>query len=74
MQGQRYSSGFANFSNWNGIVSEEDVQRAVEMGADNAMDLAEFSLRFQPFALRRARELYISTCVRLYRAAQEAQR
>jgi hypothetical protein len=73
MQGQRYSR-FVDFSNWNGIVSEADAQRAIEMGADNVMDLAEYTLRDRPFALRRARELYISTCVRLYRASEEATR
>jgi hypothetical protein len=71
MQGQRYSR-FADFSNWNGIVSEEDAERAVSLGCDEVMNLAEYTLRDRPFALRRARELYISTCVRLYRASEEA--
>jgi len=73
MQGQRYSR-FADFSNRDGLVNEEDAARAVELGADEAMQIAEYVLRDRPFALRRARELYISTCLRLYRASEEATR
>jgi hypothetical protein len=70
---QGYSK-FVDVSNWNGIVSEEDAERAVSLGCDEVMNLAEYTLRDRPFALRRARELYISTCVRLYRASEEATR
>jgi hypothetical protein len=56
------------------ILSAEDVQRAIAMGADNAMDLAEFSLRFQPCTLKRLRKDYIGLCARLYMASKAASR
>ena len=56
------------------ILSAGDAENALRRGADNLMDLAEFSLRYRPWALRRAREAYIQACLVLLRALEESQR
>jgi hypothetical protein len=62
------------FSNLSEILSPEDAERALELGCDEAMNFAEYALRYRPFALKRARQLYVSTCLLLYRAGEEASR
>jgi hypothetical protein len=54
-----------------GTLSQDDAEEALRRGADDLMDLAEFSLRERPLALRHAREAYVETCLRLWRAIRE---
>jgi hypothetical protein len=55
------------------ILTDEDSQRALELGADELVDLAEYALRERPLALQLARQAYVETCLLLYRAIQEAE-
>jgi hypothetical protein len=49
-------------------------EAALKRGADELMNLAEHVLRDKPLALKRARKVYETACLRLYRAIKRAQR
>ena len=49
-------------------------EAALKRGADELMNLAEHVLRDKPRALKRARKLYETACLRLYRAIMRGQK
>ena len=56
------------------MAMSSSCEAALKRGADELMNLAEHVLRGKPRALKRARKVYETACLQLYRTIKRAQR